>query len=92
MWSAENPITRDFRYSCVIHYQPTDIMVNEQASKINIPASKQGWSASYVELDFTGGLRTSTPIFISPDTYPNKNQIMPPQGMCQLIIPERKIA
>ena len=90
LWSAENPITRDFRFSCAIHYQPTDIQVKEQVSKLKIPTSKQGWSASYVELDFPDGLRASTPIFISPNTYPKKNQIMPPQGMCLLIKPEHK--
>ncbi|WP_342220145.1 PhoPQ-activated protein PqaA family protein [Rickettsiella endosymbiont of Miltochrista miniata] len=90
LWSAENPITRDFRYSCAIHYQPTDIMVNGRVSKLKIQTSKQGWSASYVELDFPDGLRVSTPIFISPNTYPKKNQIMPPQGMCLLINPEHK--
>lgn len=90
VWSANNPLTRDFRYSCAIHYQPTDIIVNKQESKLIIPNVKQGWRASYVELDFPDGLRASTPIFISPDAYPKKNQIMPPQGMCLLITPEHE--
>lgn len=55
----ENPHTRDFRYSCAIHYHPTDLMVNEQVSKFKIPTSKQGWRASYVELDFPDGLRAA---------------------------------
>ncbi|TLY48472.1 MAG: hypothetical protein E6K54_00225 [Gammaproteobacteria bacterium] len=88
LWSAENPITRDFRYSCAIHYHPTDLMIDEQEIKIIIPSAKQGWNASYVELDFKDGLRASTSIFISPDIYPKKNQIMPSQGMCQLITPD----
>ncbi|HEY2567285.1 MAG TPA: hypothetical protein VGH95_06250 [Candidatus Aquirickettsiella sp.] len=66
-----------------------DIIVNEQETKLIIPNAKQGWRASYVELDFPDGLRASTPIFISPDAYP-KNQIMSPQGMCLLITPEHK--
>jgi PhoPQ-activated pathogenicity-related protein len=88
MWSAENPITRDFRYSCAIHYRPMEVKADGQETELTIPNSKQGWKASYVELDFPDGLQTSTPIFISPDTYPKKNQIMPPQGMCLLIEPE----
>jgi len=90
VWSADNFLTRDFRYSCAIHYQPTDIIVNELETKLIIPNAKQGWRASYVELDFPDGLRASTPIFISPDAYPKKNQIMPSQGMCLLITPEHK--
>ncbi|MFZ0219213.1 MAG: PhoPQ-activated protein PqaA family protein [Candidatus Aquirickettsiella sp.] len=88
LWSATNPITRDFRYSCAIHYQPTHLTIEGQEIKLIIPSPKQGWSASYVELDFPDDLRVSTPIFISPDTYPKKNQIMPPQAMCLLIKPE----
>ena len=88
LWSAENSITRDFRYSCEIYYQPTNLEVNEHVSKLKLPTSKQGWEASYVELDFPDGLKASTPIFIFPNTYPKKNQIMPPQGMCLLITPK----
>ncbi|MEN9916252.1 MAG: hypothetical protein RLY40_184 [Pseudomonadota bacterium] len=87
LWSAENPITRDFRFSCGIHYHPKDLRIDKQEIKLIIPNSRQGWSAFYVELDFTDGLKASTPIFISPDTYPKKNQIMPSQGMCSLITP-----
>jgi PhoPQ-activated pathogenicity-related protein len=87
LWSAENPMSRDFRYSCAIHYHPTDLRIEEQEIKLIIPSTKKGWSASYVELDFTDGLKTSTPIFISPDTYPKKGQITPPLGMCLLITP-----
>lgn len=87
LWSAENQISRDFRYSCAIHYHPTDLRIDEQETQLIIPSIKEGWSASYVELDFAGGLKASTPIFISPDTYPKKNQIMPPKGMCMLITP-----
>lgn len=88
MWSAENPITRDFRYSCSIHYRPMELKADEPETELTIPSAKQGWKASYVELDFADGLRASTPIFISPDTYPKKNQVMPSQGMCLLINPE----
>ena len=90
VWSAENPITRDFRYSCAIHYRPMEVTADEQEIELTIPSAKQVWRAFYVELDFSDGLRASTPIFISPDTYPKKNQIMPPQGMCLLIKPEHE--
>lgn len=89
LWSAENPITRDFRYSCAIHYHPTELKIDAHAIKLIIPSVKRGWSASYIELDFSDGLKASTPIFISPNIYPKKNQIMSPQGMCLLIRPTR---
>lgn len=85
LWSAENPITRDFRYSCAIHYRSTNIKINKQETKLSIPIPKKGWNAVYIELVFPDGLLASTPVFISPDTYPKKNQIMPQQGMCLLI-------
>jgi PhoPQ-activated pathogenicity-related protein len=85
LWAAKNPITRDFRYSCAVHYQPTDLMAGKKEIILTIPESNQGWSASFIELDFPDGLSTSTPIFIFPDTYPRKNQIMSSQGMCLLI-------
>lgn len=88
LWSAENLLTRDFRYSCAVHYRPIDIVASQKASKIKIITPKQGWRATYIELDFPDGLRASTPIFISPNTFPKKNQIMPSRGMCLLIKPE----
>ena len=90
LWSAENLLTRDFRYSCAVHYRPIDIVASQKASKINITTPKQGWRATYIELDFPDGLRASTPIFISPNTFPKKNQIMPSHGMCLLINPENE--
>ncbi len=42
LWFAENPISQDFRYSCAIHYHPTDLRIDEHETKLIIPSTKQG--------------------------------------------------
>lgn len=85
LWLAKNPIARDFRYTCAIYYQSTSVKLGAHASTLNIPVPKKGWNAAFVEFVFPDGLLASTPIFISPEIYPKKNQTMPSQGMCLLI-------
>lgn len=70
LWSAQNAITRDFRYVCEIHYQPKELKLGKRTATAKIYVPNQGWSAAFIETDFADGLRASASIFIYPDSYP----------------------
>lgn len=92
LWQASNPIARDFRFACDIHYQVTKLDITDKQVAVKIAVPDQGWTASYIEVQFADDLLESTPIFISPkDKYPTKSQVMPAKGACLLIGSAQKV-
>lgn len=70
-WTATNPVARDFRYPCGIRYQPTGITFDKtQNAQVAISTPKQGWSATFIEATFSDGFTTTTPVYVTPNTYP----------------------
>jgi len=72
LWQANNPDARDFRVDTVGNaYKATQITGNKSfTAKVDKPA--KGFTAYFIELKFTDGLKLSTPITITPDTLPAK--------------------
>lgn len=71
-WTAVNPLTRDFRYTSGIRYQSQEVAIpsSSKQSKITIEVPKEGWSATFVELEFSDGWIITTPVYVMPNTYP----------------------
>lgn len=84
-WQAVNTITRDFRYACGIQYIPTPLTIGESNTSATIAIPDMGWTAAYIELEFSDGLRASSSIYVYPSTYPDSTQVMPQRDYCRLI-------
>ncbi len=81
-WQANNKIIRDFRINrgseTSVRYTATDINPACQHKNcsyiIDIPTPSQGWTAAFVEMIYADDglppMTLSTPVFVSPDTYP----------------------
>jgi PhoPQ-activated pathogenicity-related protein len=71
-WRAQNPHNRDFRLTCGICYEATELNV-PPGKELNVSLRNPdiGWSATYVEATMTDGLVLSTPVQVLPDVYPN---------------------
>jgi PhoPQ-activated pathogenicity-related protein len=71
-WRAQNPHNRDFRQTCGICYEATELNV-PPGKELNVSLRNPdiGWSATYVEATMTDGLILSTPVQVLPDVYPN---------------------
>ena len=70
-WTAHNPLARDFRYNCGVRYSATSLPISQHV-RITLQAPEIGWSASFIETEFEGGLVETTIVKILPDTYPNQ--------------------
>jgi PhoPQ-activated pathogenicity-related protein len=68
-WAADNSAARDFRHACGIRYKATPLA---PAASVSAPLAtpQQGWRASFVEAQFADGFVITTPVWITPDTYP----------------------
>lgn len=53
---TRDPITRDFRYSCGIQYQASNLVFNQQKSTATLTLPLNGWQANYIEMSFADGL------------------------------------
>ncbi len=75
LWVANNPQARDFRKTIGIPYKPIELTstFSNEEWVITLPkmALNEGYTAHFVELTFAHGVVLTTPVFISPDTYPN---------------------
>ena len=85
LWIARNKITRDMRFACGITYKPLTIVTYGKSIKVKIQAPKEGWQAAFIVLQYKDNLLESTPVFITPNTFPTPQQVMPQQGSCRII-------
>ena len=85
LWVAKNKITRDMRLACGISYQAHALTMHGKSVTANIKPPKKGWQATFIVLRFKDNLLESTPIFITPNTFPTSQQVMPQQGGCRVI-------
>jgi PhoPQ-activated pathogenicity-related protein len=77
LWRALNPQLRDFRNSSGITYQAEAVPLPSQqgssyACDLQLPLPATGWSANFVEAEFSDGFIATTPVLILPDCYPPK--------------------
>ena len=88
LWSAINPHARDFRLtpdnSTVKPFIAKELAVkcdNVCRAKVSIANPKNGWKASFIELEFANppfkNFTVTTQIFITPDTFPAKPKPKP---------------
>ena len=76
VWRANNPQARNFQVDSIGRaYQASPIEVREDGKyKISVGVTKEGWTASFVELAFheRSGipLKLSTGVIVRPDIYP----------------------
>ena len=72
LWSANNPLARDFRYACNIRYHASDIPLPDNHNlTVKLVDPTRGWTASFVEATFKDGYVSTTPVVISTDeVYP----------------------
>ncbi|MFA0922672.1 PhoPQ-activated pathogenicity-related family protein [Xanthomonas fragariae] len=74
LWSATNPLARDFRYACGIRYSATSISL-ANANKVSVPVQipDVGWSAYFVEATYADGfVATSQTYVLSKQQYPRQ--------------------
>lgn len=70
-WTATNSAARDFRYPCGIRYQATELALSGPASATTlIKTPDKGWGATFVEAKFADGFVATTPVYVTPNTYP----------------------
>ncbi len=72
LWTAVNPIARDFRQACDINYVATALELGaDQSVQVSLKKPASGWQAVFVEARFKDGFMATTPVYVLPDTvYP----------------------
>jgi PhoPQ-activated pathogenicity-related protein len=79
LWQASNPKARDFRLMTIgAGYSRTELKADAAGGwTAKVAASKEGWTAFFVELEFDSGglfpLKVSTAVRVLPDALPHKN-------------------
>lgn len=69
VWTAANPLDRDFRHACGVRYTSQTIIPSEAFSLDWAPPA-QGWQAQFVEARFADGFVVTSPVSVLPQTYP----------------------
>jgi PhoPQ-activated pathogenicity-related protein len=70
-WTAHNPLARDFRHSCGIRYVSKPLQPGEPLHlQVPLATPDRGWTATFVEATFADGFVSTTPVVITPDSYP----------------------
>lgn len=74
LWSATNPVARDFRYACGIRYVSTPVQWRDSAmTQVEIPTPAVGWSAHFVEATYPDGyVATSQTYVLGEQDYPDQ--------------------
>ncbi len=92
LWQAHNQQSRDFRYACDVRYVGQPVVLPAQgALRVDLVIPDQGWSASFVEFQYSDGTVLTTPVRVLPHSrYPAQP---PPEGEggC-LLAPEGEIS
>ena len=73
LWKATNPKTRDFRIQTISRWESTPVAFRDDgAYHITVPSPEEGWTAFFVELEFSGTppLKLTTGVVVTPDTLP----------------------
>ncbi len=72
LWTAINPLSRDFRYACGIRYSASPVSLTATgAAEIPLSTPAVGWQAAFIEVIFSDGFVATTPVYISPqERYP----------------------
>ncbi len=71
-WTAANSDARDFRFPCGHQYESTSVTPQGVAASTTFIAPKKGWTASFVEAQFSDGFVATSRVYITPDAhYPN---------------------
>ncbi len=76
LWTAKNPRARDFRYACGIRFHSKKVNYRKQL-RIPLTYPKKGWQAAFIEATFDDGFVVTTPVYITPNQYPEQ---APPFG------------
>jgi len=85
LWTATNPLARDFRYACGIHYIAQSLP-SMQMLTADLPEPTSGWQAAFVEAKFADGFVASSQVYITPnDAYPNAAPAPGATGACQTL-------
>lgn len=74
LWTANNPISRDFRYACGIRYTSSPLELTSKGDvEVLLKTPTTGWQATFIEATFNDGLVVTTPVYILPkDRYPTE--------------------
>ena len=74
LWSATNPVARDFRHACGIRYASTPVQWHEPAmARVEVPTPAVGWSAYFVEATYPDGyVATSQTYVLGEQEYPDQ--------------------
>lgn len=74
LWTAVNPVARDFRYACGIRYISSPLeFITTQDIEVPLDNPTTGWQASFIEATFNDDFVATTPVHILPnDQYPTE--------------------
>lgn len=74
LWSATNPLARDFRHACGIRFASAPVQWEESApTAVDIPAPAVGWTAYFIEATYTDGYVATSQTYVQGEKeYPDQ--------------------